>query len=57
VLIDCSDPRMENLVPMGEYKVAKTGDCSNRRLPLSVTSDERSPPNLISEVNTSAALG
>ena len=57
VLIDCSDPGMENLVPMGEYKVAKTGDCSDRRLPLTVTSDERNPPNLISEVNTSAALG
>ena len=42
---------------MGEYKVTKTGDCSNRRPALNVTSDERSPPNLISEVNTSAALG
>jgi hypothetical protein len=48
---------MENLVPMGDYKVTKTGDCSNRRPALNVTSDERSPPNLISEVNTSAALG
>jgi hypothetical protein len=57
VLIDCSDPGLENLLPVGEYKVAKTGDCSNRRLPLSVLSDERSPPNLISEINTSAALG
>ncbi len=57
VLIDCSDPRMENLVPMGENKVAKTGDCSDRRPALTVTSDERSPPNLVSEVNPSAALG
>ena len=57
VLIDCSDPRMENLVPVGEYKVAKTGDCSDRRLPLSVTSDECNPPSLISEANTSVALG
>ena len=57
VLVDCSNPRMENVVTMGEYKVAKTGDCSDRRLPLSVTSDERSPPSLISEVNTSVALG
>ena len=57
VLIDCSDPGLENLVPVGENKVAKTGDCSDRRLPLNVTSDERSLPNLISEVNTSAALG
>ncbi len=57
VLIDCSDPRMENLVPMGEYKVAKTGDCSDRRPSLPVTSDKRNPPSLISEVNTSVALG
>ena len=57
MLIDCSDPGMENLVPMGEYKVAKTGDCSDRRPALTVTSDERSPPNLVSEVNPSAALG
>jgi len=57
VLIDCSDPRLENLLPVGEYKVAKTGDCSDRRPPLNVTSDERSPPDPISEVNTSAALG
>ena len=57
VLIDCSDPGLENLLPMGEYKVAKIGDCSDLRPPLTVTTDERSPPNLISEVNTSAALG
>ena len=46
---------MENLVPMGEYKVAKTGDCSDRRLP--VTSDDRNPPSLISEANTPVASG
>ena len=57
VLIDCSYPGMENLVPMGEYKVAKSGDCSDRRPLVPVTSDERSPPSLVSEVNTSAALG
>lgn len=57
MLIDCSDPRMENLVPMGEYKVAKTGDCAERRPPLPVTSDERNPPSLVSEANTSVALG
>jgi hypothetical protein len=57
VLINCSDPRMENLVPMGEYKVAKTGDRSDRRPPLPVTSDERNPPSLISEANTSVVLG
>jgi hypothetical protein len=57
VPIDCSDPGLENLVPVGENKVAETGDCSDRRLPLSVTGDERSPPNLISELNTSAVLG
>ena len=57
MLIDCSDPGLENLLPMGEYKVAKPGDCSDRRPPLTVTSDERNPPNLISEVNTSVALG
>ena len=57
VLIDCSDPGMENLLPVGEHKIAKPGDCSDRRPPLTVTSDERNPPNLISEVNTSVALG
>jgi hypothetical protein len=57
VLIDCIDPGLENLVPVGENKVAKTGDCFDRRLPLTVMSDERSPPNLVSEVNPSAALG
>jgi hypothetical protein len=57
VLIDCTDPGLENLLTVGEYKVAKTGDCSDRRPLLTVTSDERNPPNLISEVNTSAALG
>jgi len=43
VLIDCSNPGLENLVPVGENKVAKTGDCSDRRLALSVTSDETWP--------------
>jgi hypothetical protein len=57
VLIDCSDPRLENLLPLGEYKVAKIDDCSDRRPPLIVTSDERNPPNPISEVNTCLALG
>ena len=57
VLIDCTDPGLENLLTLGEYKVAKAADCSDRRPPLTVTSDERSPPNLISEVNTSATLG
>jgi hypothetical protein len=57
VLIDCSDPGLENLLTVGEHKVAKTGDCSDLRLPLTVPSDERDPPNLISEVNTFAALG
>jgi hypothetical protein len=52
VLIDCSDPGLENLLPIGEYKVAKIGDCSDLRLPLTVPSDERDPPNLISEVNS-----
>jgi hypothetical protein len=56
-LIDCIDPGLENLLTVGEYKVAKTGDCSDRRPLLTVTSDEPSPPNLISEVNTYAALG
>ena len=57
VLIDGSDPGLENLLTVGEYKVTKTADCSDLRPPLTVTSDERSPPNLISEVNTCAALG
>jgi hypothetical protein len=57
VLIDGSDPGLENLLTVGEYKVAKTADCSDLRPPLTVTSDERNPPNLISEVNTCAALG
>jgi hypothetical protein len=37
--------------------VAKAGDFSGNRLPLTVTSDERNPPNLISEVDAWAALG
>ena len=57
VLIDCTDPGLENLLPVGEYKVAKTSDCSSRRPSLTVASDERGPSNLISEVNTYAALG
>jgi hypothetical protein len=57
VLIDSSDPGLENLLPVGEYKLAKTGACPNRRPSLTVTSDERNPPNLTSEVNTCAALG
>ena len=57
VLIDCSDPGLENLIPMGEYKIAKTRDCSGCRSLLIVTSDGRKPPNLISEVNSCAALG
>ena len=57
VLIDRGNPGLENLLPVGEYKVAKPRDCSDRRPPLIVKSDERNPPNLISEVNTSAALG
>jgi len=57
MLIDCGDPGMENLFAVSEDKVAKTGDCSDRRPLLIATSDERSPPNLLSEVNTSAALG
>ena len=57
VLIDCGDPGLENLLPVSEYKIAKPRDCSDRRPPLIVTSDERNPPNLISEVNTSVTLG
>ena len=57
LLIDCGDPGLENLVPVGEYKIAKTGDRSACRPSLIVPSDERNPPNLISEVNTRAALG
>jgi len=57
VPIDCSDPGLENLFSIGEYEVAKTGDCSDRRPALTATSDERNPPNLISEANTCAALG
>ena len=30
---------MKNLVPVAEYKLAKLRDCSNGRLPLSVTND------------------
>jgi hypothetical protein len=52
VLIDCSDPGLENLLPVSEYKVAKPGDCWDLRPALTVTSDEASPPILISEVNT-----
>jgi hypothetical protein len=37
VLIDCRDPGLENLLPVGEHKVAKLGDCWDRRPPLTVT--------------------
>ena len=57
VLIDCSDPGLENLLSMGEHKVSKPSDCWDRGPCLTVTSDGRNPPNLISEVNTCAALG
>ena len=57
VLIDRGDPGLENLLPMGEYKVAKTGDCAGRRLLLNGTSDERNPPTFVSGVNGYAALG
>ena len=42
VLVNCSDPGLENMLPVGEYKFAKTRDCSDRRLPLTVMSDEPS---------------
>src|SRR5262249_22723770 len=57
VLIDCGDPGLENLLPTSKHKISKPSDCWDRRLCLAVTSDERSPPNLISELNTRVALG
>ena len=57
VVTDRSDPGLENLLPVFEYKVAETGDCFDRRPPLTVTSDGRILPNLISEGNTCVALG
>jgi hypothetical protein len=57
VLINGSDPGLENLLPIGEHEVAKPSDCCIRRAALTVTTDERNPPNLISEANTSMALG
>jgi hypothetical protein len=57
VLIDCGNPRLKNLLPTSENKVAKSGDCSGRKLALTVSSDGRNPPSLISEVNTRVALG
>jgi len=39
VLIDCGDPGLENLLSMREYKVAKSGDCSDSRPALTVASD------------------
>ena len=57
VLIDRGDPGLENLLPMGEYKISKPSHYCDRRLCLTVTSNERSPPNLISELNTHVALG
>ena len=57
VLIDCSDPGLEDLLPVGEHKISKPRNWWDRILALIVTSDEPSPPNLISEVNTCAALG
>ena len=40
VLLDSSDPGVENLVPVGEYKSTKIGYCSDCRPLMSVTSDE-----------------
>jgi hypothetical protein len=57
VLIDGSDPGLENLLPMREHKIAKPDDCWDRRRFLAVTSDERNPPNLISEVKIWMAVG
>jgi len=41
--INCGNPRLENLLSTSEYKIAKIGDCFDRRPPLTVTSDERNP--------------
>src|SRR5215472_299042 len=57
VLIDGSDPRLENLLSTREHKIGKTSDCWARKLCLIVTNDGRSPPNLISDVNTCTAVG
>ena len=57
VLINCSDPGLENLVPVGERKITKPSDCWDRGPCLIVKSDGRNPPDLISEVNTYLALG
>ena len=51
VFIDRSDPGLENVLPLSDYKVAKTGGDCDRRPFLNVTSDERNPPNLISGTN------
>jgi len=56
VLIDRSDPGLKDLLPVGEHKVSKPSDGWDLRPALAVTSDERNPPNLISDVNTGAAL-
>jgi hypothetical protein len=39
VLIDGSDPRLENLLSMREHKIGKTSDCWAREPSLIVTSD------------------
>jgi hypothetical protein len=39
VLVDCSDPSLENLLLMGEDKISKPSDCWDRGPCLTVTSD------------------
>jgi hypothetical protein len=56
VLVDRSDPGLKDLLPVCEHKVSKPSDGWDPRLALAVTSDERNPPNLISDVNTGAVL-
>ena len=56
VPIDCSDPGVENLLPLSVHKISKPSNGWVLRLALAVTSYARIPPNLFSDANTYAVV-
>ena len=57
MLFDCSDPGLEDLLSLGEDEISKASECWHRGTCLTVVSDRRNPPNLISEGSLFVALG